>query len=863
MNSYSAERLDRVAIHDGYRTYTYRQMFRYWERYAEAFTGAGLTGGNHSRVGLIGAQQTETIFAFYALNMTGASVSHIYHLDLYDEKRIRTMIEMEKITDLVISEVYAFPKVMKGLLRDRELLGLRNIILLKSPMGGEYAIPLLEMVRNLNTSMFRELDGGLVMEDLLKQYEATPIAYGDPGSAEDAVIPHTTGTVSGIHKPIPLSDRALNSFILSAMEAQETYEDFQNVPDHMVSFLAMTPAWVYALVDMLHTSLGLGMEVVCLPLGASNPRYAEAIEDCGISILFTSMGILDTWNKMMPDINLSKVKVVFMGGTYVSPEFKQKFNDYLRSHGSPARIINGYGLSEMGGACIIAPSNRDDDAIGFLLPGFKAKILVEDEQKYYDLSDGPRTGVLCLSSPTMSSGRLDDTVFFELVEIDGDKYFNSNDLVRVNEDGSLTCIGRSNKFFVNNAGIRFDAGLIETAVTARPGIAACGIVPEFHKILHDNVPVLYVETAGGADGLGIVRDALTKVFIEDGRLADTNLPSQVVLAEKIPRNSGGKVDSKRLASGGIGGKRFNVSGVRHDGRIADILLLPVPKGESETVGTGGVPEELENDPYNVLSELFAAIPEIKEGGFTRIVNIPGVRDLIQKLTDFDIRDIPASVGKLIPKLMKMTIDQLPPLPALSGGRKKSDQKDWMKTFLSMLESIDFSDLPVSPLPLMPIIPPLPVMPLPLPMPGWGWFGGKNGRKRDSKDQLEDLKTDAETYREQMRSAQKMSMDAFRNQWDKAFPKYMEMQETLASFLPDEAPVLPGLPSFGVSPRAFMEKMNEFQKEAGRQAMEQADSFFDFFQQEQRKTGEAISKTVKNIEDEANKTSEDAEQDDKA
>jgi hypothetical protein len=265
----------------------------------------------------------------------------------------------------------------------------------------------------------------------------------------------------------------------------------------------------------------------------------------------------------------------------------------------------------------------------------------------------------------------------------------------------------------------------------------------------------------------------------------------------------------------------------------------------------------------VLSELFAAIPEIKEGGFTRIVNIPGVRDLIQKLTDFDIRNIPASVGKLIPKLMKMTIDQLPPLPALSGGRKKSDQKDWMKTFLSMLESIDFSDLPVSPLPLMPIMPPLPVMPLPLPMPGWGWFGGKNSRKRDSKDQLEDLKTDAETYREQMRSAQKMSMDAFRNQWDKAFPKYMEMQETLASFLPDDAPVLPGLPSFGVSPRAFMEKINEFQREAGRQAMEQADSFFDFFQQEQRRTSEAISKTVKNIEGEANKTSEDAEQDDKA
>ena len=122
LNSRSEERLDSIAMHDGYRKYTYRQMFRAWERYAEAFTAVHLTGKDHARVGLIGAQQTETIFAFYALNMTGASVSLIYHLDLYDDKRIRTMIEREKITDLVISEVYAFPKVMKGLLRDRELL---------------------------------------------------------------------------------------------------------------------------------------------------------------------------------------------------------------------------------------------------------------------------------------------------------------------------------------------------------------------------------------------------------------------------------------------------------------------------------------------------------------------------------------------------------------------------------------------------------------------------------------------------------------------------------------------------------------------------------------------------------------------
>ena len=727
LNSCSEERLDSVAIRDGYRQYTYRQMFRYWERYAEAFSAVNISDKNQSRVGLIGVQQTETIFAFYGLNMTGASVSLIYFLDLYDEKRIRTMIEREKITDLVISEVCAFPKVMKGLLRDRELLGLRNIIVLESPMGGKYAIPPLEMVRKLNTSMFRELDGGLVMEDLLKEYEATPIAFGKPESTDGSVIMHTTGTVSGIHKPIPMADRALNAFVISAMDAKGMYAELKNAPTKMVSFLGMNMSWVYAMVDMLHTSLAFGMELVCIPLGVTNPRYAEAIEDCGINILFTSLAFLDTWTKTMPDIDLSRVKVVFMGGTYVSPEAKKQFNDYLRSCGSTARIINGYGLSELCGACIIAPSDRTDDAIGYPLPGFKVKIFSEDEEKFYDLSDGQHTGVLYISSPTMSSGRLDDTVFFELEKVDGEDYFNTHDLVRVNEDGSMTCIGRSNQFFVNNAGVRFDAGLVENAMTAQPGIAACGIVPEFHKMLHDNVPTLYVETSSGRKEPGTVRNALIQAFIKDGKLAETNLPSMVVLVDSIPRNSGGKVDTKRLASGTVEGERFNVKHVRLNDRIGDILLLPAPKGESATT-SGGLPEELENDPYNILSEIFAAIPDIRDNGIFGLLRIPGLRNLVLKLTDFDVDNIPVSIGKMWPKFMKMSIDEMPSLPILMGNIKADDAKNWMKNLLTMFEAMEASNFPM-PAPFMPPVPPLPPLPL-MPFPPlmpWGWSGQKSAK----------------------------------------------------------------------------------------------------------------------------------------
>ena len=126
---------------------------------------------------------------------------------------------------------------------------------------------------------------------------------------------------------------------------------------------------------------------------------------------------------------------------------------------------------------------------------------------------------LLLSADTISSGKLDDVVFFELEHIDGDDYFNTNDLVRVNEDGSMTCIGRSNQFFINNAGVRFDAGLVQTAITAQPGIVACGLAPEFHKTLHDNIPVLYVETdKHGANDLAVIYQALIQAFVKDDEI---------------------------------------------------------------------------------------------------------------------------------------------------------------------------------------------------------------------------------------------------------------------------------------------------------------------------------------------------------
>ena len=75
LNSYSDERLDAPAMTDGTRVFSYRRMFRRWERYAEVFSALDITERNHSRVGLAPVPGMEPAMIFYGLNMTGASIS--------------------------------------------------------------------------------------------------------------------------------------------------------------------------------------------------------------------------------------------------------------------------------------------------------------------------------------------------------------------------------------------------------------------------------------------------------------------------------------------------------------------------------------------------------------------------------------------------------------------------------------------------------------------------------------------------------------------------------------------------------------------------------------------------------------------
>lgn len=573
LNSFSEERLDRIALIDGRRKYSYRQLFRSWDRYAEVFTALGITEQNGSRVGMVGNVSAECIIAFYALNMLGVSVSMLPVEESHDEEQWCETIRKEGITDFLMAGCYAWPGQLRILAKHKEDLGIRNAIVLPTYVDGRYAAPVERLQARLYEPLCRICPDVEVMDDLFDRYDTTPFSESRKRNDEAAVITHTSGTTKGIHKPIPLSDLAMNNAAVSMMK----HEAMQRFTDGGTTAVTKEMTAAYGMIDMIHVPLALGITNVIVPMGAYNEKFYRALKKYKVNILLTSAQQFEEWMKCgANDYDFSSLEFVTLGGMYVSPDTLNRINSFIRKNGGHVKAVSGYGLSEAGGACILPDPGQDAaDTIGKPLPGVEVRIYDEDDGKFYTLADGPRTGGLYISSDSISSGRIGDTVFFETEEIDGRQYICTYDLVMTNGDGSLTYAGRMNRFFANNDGVEFNAGVIETAVSKQEGIEACAIVPKYDKTIYDTVPVLYVQTCGfGKRAVNTVKDALMNAFGDEDGFDPAKLPKECVITDNIPYNATGKVDVNLITKGFISGTAYEVEGICEDGKLTDIRFIP-------------------------------------------------------------------------------------------------------------------------------------------------------------------------------------------------------------------------------------------------------------------------------------------------
>ena len=599
--AYDEALMKRTALIDCTREYTYRQMFDEWERYAKAFSGLGICRENKSRAALCGAIAAEPLFALFGLNMTGAEVSIFSFPDFLPGGMWREMLEKEKITDLIITDIMVSPALLEELASLKEKLGLRHVILMHSRMGGP-AIGPAELVYNeYNYHMLKARPDTLFMDDLLEQYKDTEICFDRSEGDSIAFIVHTSGTTKGTRKPLPFTDKVFNNALNSFLEGAD-----DGSPLRIVQLFDFSS--IMALSGQTCAAFAHADTLVLTYFGFMHPKFIRALDYYNVNFLHITGFMVDKWLKRsdLDSIDLSSLKVIGISGGYVSPEKMEQYRSFFKDHGYRYDITAGYGMSETGKP-MFAPKGNRKDILGYETDPESVRIKDENDGKFYRLSDGPRTGILYKASDTRCENTLDGVTLFEYTRIDDKDFLCTNDLVRVNEDSSLSFAGRADNYYANNEGKRFDAGIVDRNMSAHAAVRACAVVPIMDKRIHDTVPVLYVVPAeAGPQAAESIRGAFVEVYVRNKLIEAENLPTQFVLVEDIPLNASGKPDVFRITRERIGGDAYNLIPVMDGGTLSDIRIEHVEHVNSMTAGT--LPHGMENHSAYDVFDLFTAVP---------------------------------------------------------------------------------------------------------------------------------------------------------------------------------------------------------------------------------------------------------------
>ena len=583
VNNLEISSLNRTALADGKRKFTYGLMFREWERYASVFSALGMTGEKHARVGLLGSTSAEAIFAIYGLNMVGAEISLVSSWTAFNFTRVKETVVKEELTDIILTDDLVQQDLVKELLLDRKELGLRHVIILHVPISGPATIPMLTAAQEAKYGFVKTIYHPICMETLLAAYGNHPVHYASQKTTEAAFILHTSGTTSGVGTPVPLSDSALNAAVARFM----MMKDISLPYDHLVTSMIVDLSNSYGIIDQVHLPFAMGGTVIVVPFGMLNPWFYKAVSSYRISFLFTINSMIERWMKLPEDtgFDFSSLKFVALGGAAVSAAEKRRYHDFIEAHGGKdVTILNGYGLSELGAACCLSTPDLDDEFIGYPMPGIDVRLCDDETGRFFSPRGKTSEGVLYLSSQSMASPTLDGEEVIKVQMIGQKPYVCTNDFVRVDADGKITYLGRANRFFLREEGRKYESGRVEAEFSRLAPIQNCGIVLVFHKQSHESVPMLCVKTLDGAgDPKDVTIQALRQVFIEEKTLPEEYVPYQVMLAETLPMNANGKVDLFKLNRGQVSGEKFTVEQIRENGQLSDFELSPCEEGPSDIV----------------------------------------------------------------------------------------------------------------------------------------------------------------------------------------------------------------------------------------------------------------------------------------
>jgi long-chain-fatty-acid--[acyl-carrier-protein] ligase len=251
-------------------------------------------------------------------------------------------------------------------------------------------------------------------------------------AANTAVVLFTSGTESS-PKAVPLTHLNLLTNIRDVLASFTAFQDDR--------FLGLLPPFhSFGLTTTVLLPLLSGLKVVHHPNPNEVAALGQIVEDYRVTLLPSTPTFLSNIIRASAGRDLTSLRICVTGAEKCSREIY----DSLRRACPRAIILEGYGITEC--SPIVAVMREDDlqpGTIGKPLPSVIALVMDLDTHRPASLG---QTGMLLLRGPSIFGGYLNYSGPSAFETFEGETWYRTGDLVKIDERQRLTFMGRLKRF---------------------------------------------------------------------------------------------------------------------------------------------------------------------------------------------------------------------------------------------------------------------------------------------------------------------------------------------------------------------------------------------------------------------------------
>lgn len=345
-------------------------------------------------------------------------------------------------------------------------------------------------------------------------------------SADDPFLIMFTSGTTGPSKPLLVPLKALPAFVGYMRDAigLESADHFWNIAD---------PGWAYGLYYAVIGPLAMGQTTLFYDGPFTVESTVRIIKKHGITNLAGAPTAFRLLIAAGPDAVREikgQLRAVSSAGEPLNPEVIRWFAEHLGT-----TIQDHYGQTELG--MVVCNHHRLEHpvhagAAGFAVPGHRVVVVSDDGR---ELGPG-QPGILAVDHTRSPLFWFSGYEGMRTASLD-ERYYLSGDTVELNENGSISFVGRSDDV-ITSAGYRIGPFDVESALIEHPAVIEAAVIgkpdPERTEIVK-----AFVVLHQGYDPTAELSEQLQKHVRQ--RLSAHAYPREVEFVESLPKTPSGKV----------------------------------------------------------------------------------------------------------------------------------------------------------------------------------------------------------------------------------------------------------------------------------------------------------------------------------